>query len=40
MTKKRGVGGNNKAVMSVLEEIGSGKGERTRYMNEGMTTME
>ena len=34
MTKKRGAGGNNKAVMSVLEEIGRNNGERTRYMKE------
>ena len=34
LSKKRGAGGNNKAVMSVLEEIGRGNGERTRYMKE------
>ena len=34
MTKKRGAGGNNKAVMSALEEIGQGNQERTRYMKE------
>ena len=34
MSKKRGAGGSNKAVMSVLEEMGRGNGERTRYMKE------
>ena len=34
ITKMRGAGGNNKAVMSVLEEIGRSNGERTRYMEE------
>ena len=33
-SKKRGAGGNNKAVMSVLDEIGRSNGERTRYMKE------
>ena len=34
LSKKIGAGGNNKAVMSVLEEMGRGNGERTRYMKE------
>jgi hypothetical protein len=34
MSKKIGAGGDNKAAMSVLEEIGRGNGERTRYMKE------
>ena len=34
MFKKRGAGGSNKAVMSVLEEIGRGNGDRSRYMKE------
>ena len=34
ISKKIGAGGNNKAVMSVLEEMGRGNGERTRYMKE------
>ena len=34
LSKKRGAGGNNKAVMSVLEEIGRNNRERTRYMKE------
>jgi hypothetical protein len=34
ISKKIGAGCNNKAVMSVLEEMGRGNGERTRYMKE------
>jgi hypothetical protein len=34
MSKTRGAGGINKAVMAVLEEIGIGNGETTRYMKE------
>ena len=34
MSKTRGVGGINKAVMAALEEIGRGHGERTRHMKE------
>jgi hypothetical protein len=35
MSLKRGAGDNNKAVMSVLEEMGRGKEERTWYIKEG-----